>query len=121
MCLCIDYGLTLECLYGSSPLHKPCSLTWDKIYGVCTSASGILFWVFLGFLSIYFFITNFQELLKVFMLKTSLIGESARNHRRYVRVVSVNAFDEIQHCREVYQLINLVKAEHIYLFIYFRA
>ena len=51
------------------------------------------------------------------MLKTSLFGESARNHRRYVRVVSVNAFDEIQHCREVYQLINLVKAEHIYLFI----
>ena len=74
------------------------------------------------FLSIYFFITNFQELLKVFMLKTSLIGESARNHRRYVRGVSVNAFDGIlQHCRDVYQLINLVKAEHIYLFIYFRA
>ena len=121
MCLCIDYGLTLECLYGSSPLHKPCSLTWDKIYGVCTSASGILFCFLVFFLSIYFFITNFQELLKVFMLKTSLIGESARNHRRYVRVVSVNAFDEIQHCREVYQLINLVKAEHIYLFIYFRA
>ena len=78
------------------------------------------FFVCLFFLSIYFFITNFQELLKVFMLKTSLIGESARNHRRYVRVVSVNAFDEIQHCREVYQLINLVKSEHIYLLIDFR-
>ena len=55
------------------------------------------------------------------MLKTSLIGESARNHRRYVRGVSVNAFDGIlQHCRDVYQLINLVKAEHIYLLIDFR-
>lgn len=79
------------------------------------------FFVCLFFLSIYFFITNFQELLKVFMLKTSLIGESARNHRRYVRGVSVNAFDGIlQHCRDVYQLINLVKAEHIYLLIDFR-
>ena len=54
------------------------------------------------------------------MLKTSLIGESARNHRRNVRGVSVNAFDGIQHCRDVYQLINLVKAEHIYLLIDFR-
>ena len=54
-------------------------------------------------------------------MKTSLIGESARNHRRYVRGVSVNAFDGIlQHCRDVYQLINLVKAEHIYLLIDFR-
>ena len=83
--------------------------------------AGFFFGFFWFFLSIYFFLTHFQELLKVFMLKTSLIGESARNHRRYVRGVSVNAFDGIlQHCRDVYQLINLVKAEHIYLLIDFR-
>ena len=74
--------------------------------------------VFLQALAGFFF---FFYLFIFLLLKTLSIGESARNHRRYVRGVSVNAFDGIlQHCRDVYQIINLVKAEHIYLLIDFR-
>ena len=61
MCLCIDYGLTLECLYGSSPLHKPCSLTWTKSMVFVPALAGFFFGFFVFFYLFIFSLLIFRN------------------------------------------------------------